>query len=174
MKAPRQPGVEPRKEARVYCRHRPPCMMSVIRLLLAVSIKSTKSIITKTKTVIIRACLKISRISISFSPYRLADCLTILYYHILGTSSSSSIQWLDTRLSGAPLPTYDCKLFHVNNSYLNNEIRVFSGRKHKDNHENTKEGKHEMLFCFFVPSYFRDNFFGSGLFGLVRKLLQHH
>jgi len=71
MKAPRQPGVEPRKEARVYCRHRPPCMMSVIRLLLAVSIKSTKSIITKTKTVIIRACLKISRISISFSPYRL-------------------------------------------------------------------------------------------------------
>ena len=58
MNAPRQPGVEPRKEAKVYCLHCPSCITVDIRFLLAASIKSTRSIITKTKTVIIDACLK--------------------------------------------------------------------------------------------------------------------
>jgi hypothetical protein len=69
MKAPRQPGVEPKKDANVYCLHRPPLMTPDIRPLLAISIKSTKSIITKTKKLIIKACLMIDKDSmLLFAP----------------------------------------------------------------------------------------------------------
>ena len=72
------------------------------------------------------------------------------------------------------------------------KLVLFLAENHKDNHENTKEGlpwrcvlrsvyyacrpglgqgKHEMIFSFFVSSYFRAFvigllFFGSGLSGL--------
>ena len=70
IKAPRHPGVEPRMDVNIYCRHCPPCSKSPIRLLLAVLIKSTRTIITNTKNVIIKACLVTDKISIS-----MYDCI---------------------------------------------------------------------------------------------------
>jgi hypothetical protein len=67
MKAPKHPGVDPKKADRKYCLHNPPRIRSLIRLWLAVSTKSTINIITNTKKLIIRACLKTGKIIIVFS-----------------------------------------------------------------------------------------------------------
>jgi hypothetical protein len=67
MKAPKHPGVDPKNADRKYCLHKPPCISSVIRFLLAVSTKSTITIITNTKKLIISACLKTGKNSTVFS-----------------------------------------------------------------------------------------------------------